>query len=204
MIIIPTTGLKKDFFEAEARISLVKDSSRWIQVDVCDNIFTPGKTFELELLNKLSFNADNILWDIHLMVKEPWDWIEKCLFIGANRITAQVEMMTDREKFVKTVKDEGLEVGLAFDIGTKVDNIPEETDEILLMGRKAGFEVHLLDERVYKKIEILRQAQDKKEKQFLIAVDGGVTKENIIKLEKLGIDIVYSEINYFDLNGKNN
>jgi len=113
-------------------------------------------------------------------------------------------MMTDREKFVKTVKDEGLEVGLAFDIGTKVDNIPEETDEILLMGRKAGFEVHLLDERVYKKIEILRQAQDKKEKQFLIAVDGGVTKENIIKLEKLGIDIVYSEINYFDLNGKNN
>lgn len=198
MIIIPTTGLKKDFFEAEARISLVKDSNRWIQVDVCDNIFAPGKTFELELLSKLSFNADNILWDIHLMVKNPEDWIEKCLFVGANRITAQVEMMTDREKFVRTVKDEGLEAGLAFDIGTKVDNIPEETDEILLMGRKAGFEVYPLDERVYKKIETAKNLGK------IVGVDGGVTKENIVELEKMGTDIVYSEVNYFELNGKNN
>ena len=200
MQIIPTTGLKKDFFEAEKRIAAVKDSSRWIQVDVCDNIFAPGKTFEPELLNKLDLKTDDILWDIHLMVKEPIDWIEKCLFIGANRIIGQVEMMTDRELFVRTVKDEGLEVGLAFDIETSVDNIPDETDEILLMGRKAGFGEYPLDENIFKKIETLRQAQGKYE----IAVDGGINMDNIERLKKSGVDIVYSEINYFDLNENNN
>lgn len=190
--------MKKDFFEAEERIAGVKDSSRWIQIDVGDNVFAPGKTFELELLNKLSFNTDNLLWDVHLMVKEPIDWIEKCLFIGANRIIGQVEMMTDREKFVRTVKDEGLEVGLAFDIDTPVENIPEETDEILLMGRKAGFGEYPLDERIFKKIEAAKKLEK------VTAVDGGATTENITKFKKLGVDIVYSGNNYFELNGKNN
>lgn len=193
MIIIPTTGLKKDFFEAEERIRVVKDSSRWIQVDVCDNIFAPGKTFELELLNKLDLKTDDILWDIHLMVKEPLDWIEKCLFVGANRIIGQVEMMADREKFVRTVKDEGLEVGLAFDIGTTVENIPEETDEILLMGRKAGFGEYPLDEKIYSKIK------NGKIKGKTLALDGGSNRDNVGKLEKSGVDLVYSEFNYFNL-----
>lgn len=199
MQIIPTSELQKDFVEAEARIAIIKSYSRWIQIDVCDNEFAPGKTFELELLNKLSFNTDNILWDIHLMVKEPQDWIEKCLFIGANKIIGQVEMMIDRELFVKTIKDEGLEVGLAFDVDTPVEDIPEEVDEILLMGRKAGFGELPFEERVYKKIEILRKINDKREKKFLIAVDGGVGEENIGKLEKLGVEIVYSGNNYLKL-----
>jgi ribulose-phosphate 3-epimerase len=197
MIIIPTTGLKKDFFEAEKRIAAVKDSSRWIQADVCDNIFAPGKTFELELLNKLDLKTDDILWDIHLMVKEPIDWIEKCLFVGANRIIGQVEMMKDRELFVRSVKDEGLEVGLAFDIDTPIGDIPEETDEILLMGRKAGFGEYPLDKRIFKKIGLAKKFGK------MIAVDGGVTIENIEKLKKSEVDIVYSEINYFVLNEKN-
>jgi len=198
MIIIPTTGLKKDFFEAEKRIAEVKDSSRWIQVDVCDNVFAPGKTFELELINKLDFKTDDILWDVHLMVKEPIDWIEKCLFIGANRIIGQVEKMSDRELFVRAVKDEGLEVGLAFDIETSVKNIPEETDEILLMGRKAGFGEYPLEEKIYKKIK------NAKSLNKTVAVDGGANIGNIEKLKKMGVDIVYSEISYFDLNEKNN
>jgi ribulose-phosphate 3-epimerase len=198
MQIIPTTGLKKDFYEAEKRIAAVKDSSRWIQVDVCDNIFSPGKTFELELLNKLDLKTDDILWDIHLMVKEPIDWIEKCLFVGANRIVGQVEKMTDRELFVRAVKDEGLEVGLAFDIETPVENIPGETDEILLMGRKAGFGEYPLDERIFKKIELAKNFEK------IIAVDGGVTIENMEKLKNMRVDTVYSEINYFDINEKNN
>jgi ribulose-phosphate 3-epimerase len=194
MQIIPTV-LEKDFYVAEERIKKIKEGSRWIQIDVIDNVFATGRSFDLELLNKLDFKAEDMLWDIHLMVKEPIDWIEKCLFIGASRIIGQVEVMSDRELFIKMVKDAGLEAGLAFDIGTEVGNIPKETDEILLMGRKAGFGKNLFEEKVFKKIEALRQAQDK----LMIAIDGGVSLKNITRLEKLGADIVYSGNNYFDL-----
>lgn len=193
MQIIPTTGLQTNFFEVQKRVEMVVDYSRWIQVDVCDNKFTKGKTFELEQLNKMDFNTNNILWDIHLMVDNPVNWIEKCMFVGASRIIGQVEMMDDREEFVRLIKNEGLEVGLAFDVDTEINGIPNETDEILIMGRMAGFEKRDLDMRIYHRIEIAA----KFEKQ--IGVDGGVNKKNIELLEKAGANIVYSESNYFDL-----
>ncbi|MCX6726543.1 MAG: hypothetical protein NTY75_01855 [Candidatus Shapirobacteria bacterium] len=199
MQIIPTTGLQTNIFDVEKRVKEVKDFCRWIQVDVCDNKFAKRKTFELELLSKLDLNINNILWDIHLMVNEPINWVEKCLFVGSSRIVGQVEMMSDREKFVDLVKNEGLEVGLAFDVETEIVDIPKETDVILLMGRKAGFEEREMDLRIFNWIE--------KAAKFIkrVGVDGGVNNKNVKLLEKAGANIVYSEKSYFDLiDGKNN
>src|SRR5450830_1136723 len=122
MEIIPTI-LEKDLVLSENRFSQIKNLSSWIQIDVVDNVFTSGKSFELELISKFS-QINSTLWDIHLMVKEPINWIKKCLFVDASRIYGQVEMMADREIFVTEAKNSGLEVGLAFDIDTPVDDIP--------------------------------------------------------------------------------
>jgi len=186
--IIPTV-LEKSIIEAEKRIIQVKGKSKWIQIDVIDGTFLPEKSFELELIDRVE-GVENILWDIHLMVKEPVKWLEKCIFIGAARVIGQVEMMSDREEFVKQCKDAGMEAGLAFDIESEVKNIPEETDVVLLMGRKAGFGWMEMNKNIYKKIDITKNTR--KDRDFLIGVDGGVTVENIGKLEESGVDIVYS------------
>ncbi|HOZ80733.1 MAG TPA: hypothetical protein PK370_00750, partial [Candidatus Woesebacteria bacterium] len=154
MIIIPTV-LEKEWPKAEERLESVKDLTTWIQIDVTDGNLCFGKTFDLERLSKYSPNKE-VLWDIHLMVKEPIKWLEKCIFVGASRVIGQVEMMTNREDFVSKLKDEGMEAGLAFDIDTEIDRIPKETDIILLMGRKLGFENYELDEKVFKNIEVAK------------------------------------------------
>ncbi len=164
---------------------MVKDLVKWIQIDVIDGIFVFEKTFELELLKGILEENEKNLLDIHLMVKEPIKWINKCEFVGASRIIGQVEMMTDREEFVKRVKDMGIEVGLAFDINTKIKNIPEETDMVLLMGRKVGFEVMPFEEKVWERIKKIR------EQKFEIGVDGGVNISNIERLKKEGVDLAY-------------
>lgn len=191
MEIIPTL-LEKDLSIAENRFSQIKNSSSWIQIDVTDNVFVPGKSLELELFSKFG-QAFTTLWDIHLMVKEPINWIKKCLFIDASRIYGQVEMMSDREKFVTDVKNAGLEVGLAFNINTPVDNIPDECDLILLMGREAGFGSYPLDEKIYQKIIDAKKFGKK------VALDGGASLENISKLKESGLDIIYSGLNYLEL-----
>lgn len=192
MQIIPTV-LEKNFRMAEERVKRVKDISSWIQVDVIDGAYNFDKSFELELINKFDIITDNLLWDIHLMVREPINWIEKCIFIGASRLIGQVEMMEDRQKFVEKVKLDGLEAGLGFDIETEIDNIPKETDVVLLMGRKAGFEMAEFDEKVINKIKKV------KEMGFRVGIDGGVNLKNIGLLEKEGVGIIYSGNSYFDL-----
>jgi ribulose-phosphate 3-epimerase len=190
MIIVPTI-LEKDFSLAEIKINLVKVKTRWIQIDVIDGFFSSGKSFELELLTKIDKEIQNNLLDIHLMVKEPIKWIEKCNFVGASRIIGQVEMMDDKQTFIKEIKNMGLEAGLAFEVETKVEEIPEETDLILLMGRKAGFEVANFEEKVYKKIEKLVEFRKKEKMDFEIGVDGGVSEKIIEKIKKIGVEIAY-------------
>jgi len=190
MQVIPTI-LEKNFGQAETKILLVKDLTKRIQIDVIDGVFSFGKTFELELINRIE-NAENVLWETHLMVKEPINWIEKSIFINSSRIIGQVELMSDKEKFIDEVKNNGLEAGLAFDIETEISEIPEETDIVLLLGRKAGFESFSLDEeKVYKKIQQLVSLRDKNGMRFLIGVDGGINTDNIKKLEDMGIDVAY-------------
>lgn len=190
MQIIPAI-LEKDFNQAWNKIRQVKDLSKWVQIDVIDSKFSYGKTFELELLNDNPEETENTLWDIHLMVEEPINWIEKCNFVGALRIIGQVEKMTDREKFVDEVKNLGIDVGLAMDIDTEIGEIPKETDLILLMGRKSGFESRPIDNRVFEKIKQLVKIKKENDYKFLIAVDGGVNEDNIKHFAESGVDIVY-------------
>lgn len=190
MIVIPTI-LEKDFALAEIKIKLIKDKSRWIQIDVIDGFFFDEKSFELELLNKIGKEIQNNLLDIHLMVKEPIKWIEKCNFVGANRIIGQVEKMSNRQKFIEEVKNMGLEAGLAFDTETEIEEIPKETDLVLLMGRKSGFMMAKFDEKIYEKIKKLVKLKENKKMDFEIGIDGGIDEEIIKKLKIAEVDIVY-------------
>ena len=190
MQIIPTV-FEKDLAAAQNRIFKIGNTSQFVQIDISDNVFTPGKSFELELLNKIE--SASKLWHIHLMVKEPLKWINKSLFVHASRIIGQVEMMSNRSKFIYQAQDSGLEAGLAFDIDTPVDNIPPTTDMLLLMGRRAGFPRTNLDPQVLTKI---KQAQDL---GFPLALDGGVDPSNFSQILQLGIDVLYSGQYYFYL-----
>ena len=202
MQIVPTI-LEKEFLKAKEKISGVKDLVSWIQLDVIDGQFSDGKTFELELVNSVE-GTENILWETHLMVKNPIKWIEKSIFVNCSRVIGHVEMMPDREEFIKTVKNKGLEAGLAFDVGTKIDDIPKETDLILLMARKAGFGSFPFEEDVYERIKKLVKLREKIKSNFVIGIDGGVNETNIKKLGESGAGIGYCGGAIFNGNVKDN
>jgi ribulose-phosphate 3-epimerase len=194
MQIIPTTNPQVDFNRVEARLSQFKDLTTWIQIDVTDGILVKPVSFPLELLNRSDLILEKNIFDIHLMVKEPINWLNKCLFIQASRVTGQVESMTNRDAFIAAIKDQGLEAGLAFDINTSLDfNIPIDTDLVLLMGRPMGFDPLPLDDRIFTKIKKL------KDKKFKVAVDGGVTPQNLPRFISAGVDIIYSGQYFLDL-----
>lgn len=190
MQIIPAI-LEKEFRKAEFKLNEINGLFPWVQIDVIDGVFNFGKTFDLELITKLTEKVNNPLFDIHLMVKEPIKWVEKCLFVGATRVIGQVEMMNNREDFVDKVLETGMEAGLAFDIETKIEKIPEETSVVLLMGRKSGFESFELDERIWEKIEEAKKIREQNNLEFKIAIDGGVSLKNMEKFRDNGADILY-------------
>jgi len=99
-------------------------------------------------------------------------------------IYGQVEMMSNRELFVTEAKNLGLEVGLAFDIETPVDNIPSECDLILLMARPAGFGSYSLDKNIFQKIT---KAKKLGKKLPLM----GSNSRQFPQIKRSGVDIIY-------------
>jgi ribulose-phosphate 3-epimerase len=138
------------------------------------------------------------------MVKDPIKWIKKSIFINASRIIGQIEMMPDTNDFIKKVKDEGLEAGLAIDIETPIIEIPEETNLVLLLSRKAGFDSFPFEEKIYKKIVDLNKQRIDRGLTFKIGIDGGVNQMNIKKLEDSGADIAYCGTSVFGGNVEDN
>ncbi len=194
MEIIPTTIPNTDFSQVEKRLQAIKDLSTWIQIDLTDGVLVKPASYPLELFNNSHLDLSKNIFDVHLMVKEPINWLNKCLAIQASRVVGQVEMMADRELFIKTAQDNGLEAGLAFDATTPVDNnIPQDTNLILLMGRPMGFTPAPFDPQIFEKIDFFKKLG------FKVAVDGGVSPDNFSQFQQAGVDIVYVGHYFLDL-----
>ena len=117
------------------------------------------------------------------MVDEPINYIENLSKAGFKTFLGHIEKMSDQVEFVAKGQEFG-GVGLALDIDTPVTDIRvsyEDLDRILLMGIHAGASGRPFDERVYEKIEALKNANFTN-----IEIDGGVNDQTLPKLRESG------------------
>ena len=145
---------RQDF---EEKLAKVWSAVNRVQMDVIDGIFSEKVTLTPDILNQI----DTIVnFDIHLMVDQPENWVERCVMGGVDRVFGQVEMMKDKAKFIADAQAEGLLVGLGYDLETPLDGLEQyinDVDAILLMSVKAGAQGRVFDRRVLEKIKAVRK-----------------------------------------------
>lgn len=149
-----------------------------VQLDIIDGEYANNKTISPEAMESVD---TNLLFDYHLMVKEPVNWIEKCVRGQADRVIGQIEMMNDQKEFIEKATSLGLKVGLGIDIDTPATSIDEsllsDIDVLLIMSVKAGFAGQQFELRVWDKIKEVIIMKQKHDSRFSVCVDGGITKE---------------------------
>jgi ribulose-phosphate 3-epimerase len=182
MITIVPALLVKDISSLEEEIKKVEGFTEKIQVDVIDGKFAAIETVTPEMLINIETEA-NI--EVHLMVEEPVNWIERCVTAGVTAVYGQVEKMSDIQRFITESEEAGLGTGLAIDIGTPVSEIEDwinMVDAVLLMSVVAGAQGQEFDEKVLEKIKEVREISS----FVCIVVDGGLNEANIKKCLKAG------------------
>lgn len=148
-----------------------------VQVDVIDGKFAERETVKPEELNMID---TVVVFDAHLMVEKPEEWVSRCAMGGVDRVFGQVEKMEDVTAFVGDVQAEGMAVGLAYDIDTPLDGLKEvinNLDAVLLLAVKAGKQGQEFDEKVLEKIKEVRKLS----KKVFLVIDGGLDEEKIKK-----------------------
>lgn len=175
--------LEKDWPAVEAKLELVKPFARSIHVDLLDGKFAPNTT----LLDPEPFKKykDTFLLELHMMVLEPIEYLDRWAKAGFKRFIGHVEHMTDQEAFVAKGQTLG-EVGLAIDAKTPLSAVKVpfiDLDVLLVMTVNAGFsgQSFLPD--------CLNKVREIKEQDFteIIEIDGGITSAIVQQARDAGV-----------------
>lgn len=162
-------------------------------LDVMDGQFTKYKTIDYKYIEQLR-EKSSLLFDVHLMIKNPEKEINKYIKYGADIITVHYESFEDKEiliKVLKKIKSKNKMAGLCIDLDTKIEVAEpylQYIDLILIMSVKAGKGGQVFNKSALKKIKFIRSINP----EILIEVDGGIDDETAPQCVRAGADILVS------------
>lgn len=159
----------------------------YIHIDVMDKTFVDNVAYSMEEIREIN-EISNKKLDVHLMVSDPFKYIDNLRDMNIEYITFHVEIDKDINKLIDIVHGMGYKCGLAINPNTNIDALEpyiSNIDLILVMSVMPGYGGQLFINSIYNKLESLRN----KYKNITISVDGGINQDNIYKLSSL-VDMV--------------
>ena len=193
MKLIAPSMLASNFGKLEDEITMVNNSKAdWFHIDVMDGVFVPNISFGTPIMNVLKKCAKKPL-DVHLMIVNPDNYLEKFAELGSSVLTVHSEACTHLHRTVQKIKSLKMKAGVAINPHTPIsslESIIDEIDLVCVMSVNPGFGGQSFIENTYQKVEDLKSLIDKKKSKAIIEIDGGVTSKNAKKLVEKGADVL--------------
>jgi len=170
-----------------------RSAAGWFHLDVMDGLFVPNISYGFPVCKAIAEVAEKPL-DAHLMIVEPWRYIERFAAIGVKYLSVHYEACNDKhlKECIKLIRDCGMGVGVAVNPETPVEVlIPylRDIDYVVVMGVHPGYSGQKYIPETTEKVAVLAEMIAGAEADCFIQVDGGVSVENIAELERLGAGV---------------
>jgi ribulose-phosphate 3-epimerase len=201
MKIIAPSILTADLANLSQQLRYVEiGGADWIHCDIMDGHFVPNLTFG-PILVKAVKRSTHLPLDVHLMIENADDYLEDYINAGASYLTVHQEAVVHLNSAVNRIKELGAKAGISINPSTPVDTLQdtaEFADLILIMSVNPGFGGQSFISNSLKKVKELVKLRAELKANFLIEIDGGMSKDTIKEASKAGVDVFVAGSSIFN------
>ncbi|WEK21092.1 MAG: ribulose-phosphate 3-epimerase [Candidatus Pedobacter colombiensis] len=191
--LIAPSVLSADFANLQRDIEMINSSEAdWFHVDVMDGVFVPNISFGFPVMEAIKKYAKKPL-DVHLMIINPDQYIERFAAAGAAVITVHYEACTHLHRTVQAIHAAGCKASVALNPHTPVALLKDiliDLDMVLIMSVNPGFGGQQFIPNSLRKIAELRSMAAQVNPDLKIEVDGGISIHNTSQLLQAGANVL--------------
>ena len=185
--------LSADFSRLGEDLSLAeRNGITMLHIDVMDGMFVPSISLGFPVIES-NQKKINMVFDVHLMIKEPERYVERFAESGADMITVHAEACLHLHRTIGQIRQLGVKCGVALNPATPLsvlDYVLEDVDMVLLMTVNPGFGGQSFIPAMYEKIKTLRKQITEKGLNTDIEVDGGIKASNAERALRAGANVL--------------
>ncbi|MFJ2144279.1 ribulose-phosphate 3-epimerase [Glutamicibacter sp. NPDC087831] len=182
--------LSADFANLASELDRIHTADA-VHVDVMDNHFVPNLTLGLPVVDALH-KVSKLPIDVHLMIENADRWAPEYAQLGVDSVTFHAEASAAPVRLARELRSAGSRAAMALRPATPIEpylDMLGELDMVLLMTVEPGFGGQKFLDLVLPKIKRARAAIDGSGKPIALQVDGGISRDTILRAAEAGADV---------------
>ncbi len=192
-ILVSPSILAADFSNLGGEIArMEKAGADMLHIDVMDGVFVPNISFGLPVVKSIR-KATNLFFDVHLMICNPFAYVERFAAAGADGITFHLESQSEPEKVIEKIRAAGKKVGVSVRPATPASAVLpllDKIDMLLVMTVEPGFGGQSFMAGMLEKIRAVREYAAEHKIPLDIQVDGGINGETARLAAEAGANVM--------------
>ena len=164
-----------------------------LHVDVMDGHFVPNITIGPPVVASLRKSLPDTIFDCHLMIENPDEFIPAFAEAGATWISVHQEACVHLDRVLHHIAEHGCEPGVVLNPATPVDTLTDVLDlvhHVLVMSVNPGFGGQQFIHNSLKKMRQLARMREERGLDFRIEVDGGVALDTVADVVRAGAELL--------------